>query len=109
MFKIEANPTFRVTVKITRPGEATPGVMDVTYRHKTVQALADWWSVAKDKPVGIALAEIIQTIDGLTDAEGNAVAYNDAVLLKILQQFHTAGADLLQAYFAELAGAREKN
>lgn len=109
MFNIDPNPTFKATVKITRPGEATPGVLDVTYRHRSVQALSDWWLVSRDKPIAAALGEVIETIDGLTDADGNAVAYSEAVLLKLVQQFHAAGRELLEAYFVEISGARAKN
>ncbi len=109
MIKINQNPTFKAKVKITMPGADAPGVLDVTYRHKGVKALSDWWAVAALKPLHEALGDIVESIQGLHNESGDPVAYGDAVLLQFLDQYHAAGAEILNAYFKELTEARVKN
>lgn len=109
MLKIKANPTFIVPVKITVADSDTPVVVDVTYRHKGVNALADWWQVAAGKPVRDALNDIVETIDGLHDENGQPQAYSDVTLIKLLDNHHAAGQELLTAYFKRLQESRVKN
>lgn len=109
MFKITANPTFTSPVKISRPGESTPGVINITFKHKSVQALQDWKIAFHDKSISDALITIIENMDGLSDDQGSCVAYTEATLLLLLQQFHSAGEQILSAYFSELQGNRLKN
>jgi len=109
MLKIKANPTFLAKVMITVAGESTPAVVDVVFRHKSAKAMADWWKDAAKKPVAAALNEIIVSINGLHDEQGNAVAYSEAALIQFLDEYHAAGAELLDAYFQELTESRAKN
>ena len=109
MLKIKANPTFAAKVKITVPGEVTPAVLDVVFRHRGGKALADWWQGAAQKPVADALSEVIETVGGLHNEAGEAVAYTDAALIQVLDQYHAAGGELLDAYFRELTESRSKN
>jgi hypothetical protein len=109
MLKIKANPTFLAKVLITVAGEAMPAAVDVIFRHKSAKALTDWWKDAAQKPVAAALSTVIVSIDGLHDEQGNAVAYSEAALIQFLDEYHAAGAELLDAYFRELTESRAKN
>jgi hypothetical protein len=109
MLKIKANPTFSAKVKITIPGESTPAVLDVVFKHRGGKALADWWQSSAQKPVVDALSDVIESIAGLHDEAGEAVAYTDAALIQLLDQYHAAGPELLDAYFRELTESRAKN
>ncbi len=109
MIKLNPTPTFKAKVKITLPGADAPGVLDITYQHKGVKALADWWAEAAKQPLHEALGGIVRQIDGLHNEAGEPVAYSEAVLLQFLDQYHAAGAEILNAYFKELTEARAKN
>lgn len=109
MIKLNQNPTFKAKVKITLAGQDSPGVLDVTFKHKGVKALGDWWSGAASRPLSEALQEIISDLSGLHDEAGEPVAYSEAVLLQFIDQYHAAGGEILNAYFRELTEARAKN
>lgn len=109
MIKVNANPTFPCKVKITLPGSEAPGVLDVTYRHKGVKALSDWWKDASEKPTYQAVSGIVADISGLHDHAGSPVAYSEEILIQFLDEYHSAGGELLGAYFKELTEARAKN
>lgn len=108
MLRIEPAPTFNGKVLITTPG-GEPGVLDITWRHMGVRALADWWDLVRDKPVVDALCEVIESVSGLHDKDGRPVPHSPEALRQLLDAYHAAGGELLAAYFEQLTAAREKN
>lgn len=102
MFKIKANPTFKVPVEIARSdGEA--GTVTFEFRHKTTDAANDFLQRAESlKPTEWA-KEIVVGWDGVE------VAYSEDALSQVLQEHFAAAEAILKGYLRGLSGGKLGN
>lgn len=109
MFKLVHSPTFTAKAHITIPGQDKPGEINVVWRHKTRAQLQDWIKRSANGNDEEILAEVIEGWSGVTDADGQVIAYSRESLVQLLETFPASGADLWRAYTRELTTARAKN
>lgn len=109
MLKLNPNPTFSADVRITVPGEITPAVIKIEYRHMTVAAAAAWWEENKKKPRVDALAQIIASWEGVNDANDHPSVFSPITLGALLENYPAATAEIIQAYWRELTASKVKN
>jgi hypothetical protein len=117
MFKLTPNPTFSSEVRLTIPGEAEPGRITVTWRHKTRADYLAWRNQpAEDPTAGGAridaafLGKVIAGWDGPVDGpDDKPVPYSQEALALLLDTFPGAALDLLMAYEKALLESRAKN
>lgn len=116
MLRLNPAPTFSSSVRLSMPGGQASAEVTVTWRHKGRAALAEWLA----KPATLHqqglplsdvdyLAEVIDSIDGLGDADGTPLAYSVDALRTLLDQYHPAAQELFDAYRPALEAAVEKN
>ena len=108
-FKLTPRPTFTVPLKLSVPGQATPGVINVTFRHKTRAEYSAWVTSASGRPDGDFLAEVIESIDGLIDDTDQPIVYAREVLNALLNAYPASSEDLFRTYTRELTESRVKN
>ena len=101
--KLQPNPTFTIPVPLSVPGQESKAVVQVTYRHLSVNGLRDFYSALSGKTNLDGLAEIITDIAAVDEP------FSKEALGKLLDNYPRAGAELFEAYRNELLGAREKN
>lgn len=120
MFKIVPNPTFTCDVPLSVPGEEKPALLKFIFRHKTRTQLNEYQARSYDLALqagqeGAAelyvdyLAEIIDGWAGLQDAKGAAMPYTRENLALLLDQYASAGPEIVRAYRRQLADARSGN
>jgi hypothetical protein len=110
MFKICAAPVFEFPVKLTVPGQSSPGEITVTFRHKSQSELSAWLASARDGRGDLsALVEVVEGWDGVEDQEGKVIAYTSESLGVLIDQYHPAAGELFNGYLKGLTESRVKN
>jgi hypothetical protein len=109
MFKIIPNPEFTAPVKLTVPGQDAPAVVDITFRHQSSAAVAEWLKQAASQHDVDTLSAVIVGWSGVGDGEGQPVEYSRESLSVLLDNYPAAGAEFLRAYLAALSESRVKN
>lgn len=120
MFKIVPNPTFACDVPLSVPGQEKPETLKIIFRHKTRADLHAYQARAYDiaMQAGQAgadalyvdyVAEIIDGWAGLADAKGAPMPYTRDNLALLLNQYASAGPEIVRAYTRQLADARAGN
>lgn len=107
MFNLNPSPTFTCAVFLSVPGQAQPQPVEVTYRHKTKDALVRWADAYRSAPSLELLAEVIA--DWGLRKDGEPVPYTPAALDLLCQNYPCAQSELSDAYVVELARAKRKN
>lgn len=102
-FKLQPNPTFRVAVPISVPGETKSPEIVIEYRFLGKKAVADYFRSIGGKSDAEALAGLIAGWEGV-DAE-----YSPEALAQLLDNYPAAATDLFEAYRRELLEAKRKN
>lgn len=103
MFKIEPNPTFSTTVRISRPGEAKPGEFVVEFKHLTRDELKAYFSTLSGRDDNDALFEIIA---GWSEID---IPFSKKGLATLLNKWPTAGHELFEAFRREALESKLKN
>jgi hypothetical protein len=110
MFKIIANPTFTCAVNLSVPGLDKPLAVQMTFRHKTTRGLNAWLDkslTAEDEAT--YLDEVLEGWQGVAGPDDQPLAYSKAALAQLLDQYPSAGAEIVRAYHHQLRDARAKN
>ena len=110
MFKLNPAPEFTAPALLSAYGEDARQEVQVRWKHKSESALRAWLQKGLTGP-GKAdfFEEVIVDITGLVDAENQPVTYSRKVLEQLLDDFHHAGSELVDAYIEALQGKRRKN
>jgi len=108
MFLITPNATFTTDVELHVPG-TEPGKIKVTFKYLDKEKLAEWKVKHGSGPLVDGLKEIISDWSGVGLDDGTQAAYTDENLKQLLIAYHTAGQDILSAFYREILGARRKN
>lgn len=111
MFSIVANPTFVHKVDLSRPDSDQLVKVTFTFRHKGRRALAAWLGAAKDFDADAPWLH--QAIEGwgseMRDKDGAPLAYSEAALAQLLEEFPASGQEILHQYLERLQEARLGN
>jgi len=106
MLKINPDPEFTVDVKITVPGQEDPALVSITFRYLTIKQMTEKREELKaNKAVSDAdfLDELIVKWKGF-DQE-----YSKETLEKFLENYPTAGGEIVTQYNKHLLVSRVKN
>lgn len=103
MFKLQPNPVFSVKVMLSVPGNDTPAVITVTFRHLSRKQAAAYYAGLKTKTDAEGLAEIV------TDWEGVDMPFSPAALTELLDNYPASAGELYRAFQKELFEAKAKN
>jgi hypothetical protein len=109
MFKLNPAPEFTAPALLSVYGQDQRQELQVRWRHKSHSALQAWLETGRSRQAHEFLAEVIADIGGLVDAEAQPVPYSAAVLSDLLNNFHSAGAELIEGYINALQEHRRKN
>lgn len=103
-FQLDPAPEFSADVQITRPGEAEPGVLRLTFRHKGRKAFKAWLEGAKDKDDAPWLLEVVAGWD--TAAHGD---FTPERFAKLVDDYPASASEIWTAYGKALHESRAKN
>ena len=109
MFKLNPAPEFVAPALLSAYGQDQRQELQVRWRHKSHTALQAWLESGRNRTPLEFVGEVIADVTGLADADGQPVAYTPAVLAELLDNFHSAGSELIEAYIAALQEGRRKN
>ena len=102
MFKVTPSPTFTVAVEISQPG-AENAVLNIEFKAKTRPQIADFLERGKTITLDEAVKEVVV---GWRDVDA---AFSPETLQDVLDNYPKAASAIYEAYWREIAGAREKN
>jgi hypothetical protein len=107
MLKITPDPTFKVPVQITVPGQAKPETLTVTFKYLSREsALAFFTDAAKNKTSDLdCLKDIMVEWEGFD----GPFPFNEENLKTLLDNYPASGFDLLTGYRKNLFESRIKN
>jgi len=108
MFKINPNPTFPATVKITVPG-GQPTPIEFVFKHKTRAGLAEWMQHMEGKADADLVGEYIAGWSGVFDDAGEPVPFSVDAVLKVCNGFPAAALEIYAGYIKALTESRAKN
>ena len=109
MFKLNPAPEFTAPALLSAYGEDARQELQVRWRHKSHTALQAWLESGRSRERLDFIAEVVADVTGLVDADGLPVPYTPAVLAELLDNFHSAGSELIEAYIQALQEGRRKN
>ena len=109
MFKLNPAPEFVAPALLSAYGQDERQELQVRWRHKSHTALQAWLESGRERTSLEFVGEVVADMIGLVDANGQGVAYSPAVLAELLDNFHHAGSELIEAYIAALQEGRRKN
>lgn len=109
MFKLNPAPEFTAPALLSAYGQDARQELQVRWRHKSHIQLQAWLEGGRNRSSLEFVGEVIADMTGLVDAEGHGVAYTPTVLAELLDNFHSAGSELIEAYIAALQEGRRKN
>lgn len=109
MLKLNPSPTFKVDVRLTVPGQETPAIIKVEFRHLTIDGLQKWYADNEGKPSCEALGLLIVSWDGVENEAAVQLGYTQEVLAALLANYPAASREFVAAYTQELTRSRVKN
>jgi hypothetical protein len=109
MFKLNPAPEFTSEAMLTVYGQPDRSAVQVVWRHKSHTALKAWLESSRTRPTAEFLAEVIADMPALTAEDGTTRPYSAKVLAQLLDDFHAAGEELIEAYIKALQESRRKN
>jgi hypothetical protein len=101
MFKLDPDPTFKLTVEITRPGGSTRP-LELEFKWLERQAFIDYCKTSGDMGD-------IAFFSGLIAGWDADAPFDAAALEKLFKLYPKAAREIFVAYRDELLGAEEKN
>lgn len=109
MLKTIPDPKFVHDVSLTVPGKKDPVKVSVTWRHKTQDEYKAWIASASDfaKDGGGGDVGFLGLV--MCDWSGFDHPYSQTALADVLQNYHAAGREFLDAYRTGLVESRAKN
>ncbi len=109
MLRIAPKKTFTCPVNLHVAGQQDPATINMTFNYLDREKLIDWQERNANKPINLALQEIIVSWDGVVFEDDEPAPYSPENLDKVLIGYHTFGDDVTQTFLRELVGARRKN
>ncbi len=103
MFKLDPNPTFWQSVRITVPGEQEPASIELQFVHKSVEDLRAWIDDAKEKNDGATIRTIVRGWRGV-DAE-----FSEDAIARLIRNYPAAASEIFEQYLRALTESRTKN
>lgn len=111
MFKLQANPTFKAIVPITRLGEDAPGLIEFKFKNvgvKRFDALIEASRSTTKNDLEL-LSELIESWAPEDEEHGVDTPYSADALAALVDAFPSAVSDILIGYRMEMLGQRRKN
>lgn len=107
MFKLHPGPEFTAAVPVSVPGLPEPLDVQITFRHKTKDALKAWMLDAEGKTDAAVLHQIIVSWSGVY-VDGQQVPYSLTALTDLLGNYSVAHLEIQRGYLRELTEAKKK-
>lgn len=125
MFKLNPDPTFKASVKITVPGRE-PLPIEFEFKHKTRTGLDTWQKAMvrvepdptpddpnRTKTVIKSDREVVEEYivgwDGPINSSGDKEPWSVDAFFKVCENYHTAAAEVYVGYLKALTESRAKN
>lgn len=109
MFKLNPAPEFAGDALLSVYGQTERAAVPVLWRHKSHSGLKTWLESSRSRPPAEFLAEVIADMPALSTADGTPQPYSPKALAELLDNFHAAGEELIEAYIKALQESRRKN
>lgn len=109
MIKLIPNPTFEQTVKLTVPDLLEPVEVVMKLKYMTAAQSGEWFKVSSEKPIDVALAEIVVGWSGVMDEQGKEAAFSKEGLQQLLIAYQPAALEIVRAWQQGLTESRVKN
>lgn len=103
MFKLQPNPTFTTPVMLSIAGQATPVVVEFTFKYLSRDEIKDFWRDLEGKTDIEALGEMVVGWKGV-DAE-----FSKANLDALLNNYPASASEIFTAFRVALLESRVKN
>lgn len=108
MFKLNASPTFKATVRITVPG-GEPQPIEFEFKHKTRTGLAEWTKGHSSRSDRDIVPEFIVGWSGVINAAGDEEPFTVDAFMKLCENYPAAALEVYAGYMAALMESRTKN
>lgn len=109
MIKLNPDPTFEATVKLSVPGAADPVEINMTFRHMASDKVAAWFKENVEVRSSDALDKVIVSWTGVMGDDGQMVPYCREALDTLLKNYRPATTEILAAWQREMNESRLKN
>lgn len=108
--RIIPNPTFQARIPLTVAGQDEPALLEFELRHKSPEALKEWFATCGERDTATALAEVVvRWTGGVEDERGEPVPFSPANFRLFLGAHGSRAEDMLRGYIRELTESRQKN
>lgn len=111
MFKLQANPTFKAVVAITRAGDDKPGLIEFEFnnlRRKEFDAL--WAEVREEKITELdAVMKIVKTWNTQHPEHGVDAAFTREAMDELIDMFPAAASEIVVAFRKAQNESKRKN
>jgi len=108
--RIVPNPTFLAKIPLTIAGEDEPAILEFEFRHKSPEALKEWFTTFGDRDTSSAMSDVVvRWTGGVEDEHGQPVPFSPANFRIFLSAHGPRAEDLLRGYIKELTESRQKN
>jgi hypothetical protein len=108
MFKLNPNPTFKATVKVSVPG-SDPLPIEFEFKHRTRTGLAEWMKnqpVRSDREI---VPEFIVGWSGVINAAGEQEPWSVDSFITLTENYPAASLEVYYGYIKALTESRSKN
>lgn len=105
MFKLDPDPSFWATVRITVPGVPEPVAIEMEFAHKSVDDLRTWMDEIKDRAAndGTTIRQIVRGWRGV-DAD-----FSEDAIVKLVKNYPASAVEIVEQYLRALTESRAKN
>jgi hypothetical protein len=105
MFKLDPDPVFWSSVRLTVPGEAEPVGVEFQFAHKSVDDLRGWMEEIKDRAAndGTTIKQIVRGWRGV-DAD-----FSEDAVVRLVKNYPAAAVEIVEQYLRALTESRAKN
>lgn len=108
MFKLNPNPTFKASVKVSVPG-GDPLPIEFEFKHKTRTGLAEWMKNQGARPDREIVPEFIVGWSGVINEAGDQEPWSVDSFLKLAENYPAAAVEVYAGYIAALTESKAKN
>lgn len=107
MFNFKPNPTFTAEVPLGVPGEPSPQLVTMTFRHVPASKLGAMFDPKNGLSTVAAVLSILESWDMKSD--GEPVALNEKNLTALFDNYPASAVEIVIFYRRELTEAKLKN
>lgn len=108
MFKLNPNPTFKASVKVSVPG-GDPLPIEFEFKHKTRTGLSEWQANHGGKKDADIVPEFIVGWSGVINETGDQEPWSVEAFQKLCENYPAAALEVYAGYVSALTESKAKN